>query len=101
MLYNAHYAKNYAGIIGASLVTEPAKISHVVTQKSRNICYNVCSIYTIKLQFLPRNLMENPLQFNTPFRTEDIHEYLSRCNLCSHGLRSYMYTQSMICNYVY
>ena len=21
----------------------------------------------------------------TPFITEDIHEYLARCNLCSHG----------------
>ena len=33
---------------------------------------------------------------NTPFKTEDIHEYLSRCNLRSHDLHSYMYTQSMI-----
>ena len=75
-------------------VTGPAKINHLVTQKSSGLLkyisyHNLCSIYTNKLKCLPQmhNLEDLLQNENTPFKTdhEDNHEYLTRSNLCSHG----------------
>ena len=56
-----------------------------------NISYhNLLSIYTNKLNVLPQmqNVMGDLLKFteqNIPYGTEDIREYLTRCNLRSHS----------------
>ena len=63
------------------IVDEPQKFS-----PSNVLTYTVCSIYTNKLNVLPQmqKLMGDLLKLtnkNAPYKTEDIHEYLTRCNL--------------------